>query len=368
MTDYQQGVRDVSRVVLDMARTRGEDAEPCIAYVGAHHYARMVQVTGLLDAARSWGITALDVDHRMVIADLRRYRDITVLAKANMLPSLARELNGVNWQAILYGDYYDATPTEHAVPIHDNSYIQRVLDDHRDRIVCVLSELSAAGNAQYYSGYWRNHGLPVMSFPWGVNADKHLPRPDFDFDDPAVFLGAYWEKGKRIDDWFGPVAEQHRICIIGDGWEQAVPVIRDRCLPYDYSGSTRVEDFDATAPWVYSHAAVSLNIHHEFEAREGYTCNERTFNAVACGGFVINDDNRRVRDFFGATEVVCARDPEDYAALVDQFVSDPAARNPYMRLARRTVFAHHTYHHRLADLLHMAWHGQPLSDVCEVSA
>ena len=126
-----------------------------------------------------------------------------------------------------------------------------------------------------------------------------------------------------------------------------------------------LEDFDASAPALYSGHTVCLNVHHPYE-EEGFTCNERTFNSVACGGFHISDYAPRVRDPSPADEVVVADDPADFLARVEHFVRNPEERLPYIEKARRRVMADHTYHHRLCDLLWFVVEGKTRYAHCPV--
>jgi hypothetical protein len=194
-----------------------------------------------------------------------------------------------------------------------------------------------------------------MSFPWGINLVRHYPAPSEQMAS-LVFLGSYFEKTDRIDAYFGEPLRRHTYRIVGYGWRES---------PFDLE-DTWLEDFDGTAPILYAGHTISLNIHHAHE-EAGHTCNERTFNVPACGGFMISDNAPRIRDFFPADEAVLAENPADYMEKVDHFVRHPDERLPYIERARRRVVAEHTYHHRLCDLLRFVLDGSTVYDQCPVT-
>ena len=105
-----------------------------------------------------------------------------------------------------------------------------------------------------------NHGIPVMSFTWGINLVRHYPVPTPTLAS-LVFLGSYFEKTSRIDAYFGGPLSQHTHRIVGYGWSGS---------PFDIP-DTMLGDFDASAPILSSGHTVSLNIHHAYE-EAGHTC------------------------------------------------------------------------------------------------
>ena len=199
----------------------------------------------------------------------------------------------------------------------------RILDEHRHRISLVLSESSPEGVEQYARGYIDRHGIPVMSFTWGINLLRHYPVPAATMAS-LVFLGSYFEKTTRIDAYFGEPFSKYTHSVVGYGWGDS---------PFDIA-DTMLDDFDATAPMLYSGHTVSLNIHHAYE-EAGHTCNERSFNVPACGGFMISDNARRIRDFFPEDEAVLADGPADYHEKIDYFGRAPAVHGEGQEARRR---------------------------------
>jgi hypothetical protein len=228
------------------------------------------------------------------------------------------------------------------------------LDTHGDKIAVALSECSPDGAEHYCRGFIDNHGVPVMSFTWGINLPRHFPVKVRNVAD-LVFLGSYFEKTSRIDDYFTEPLRRFSHTILGGGWDASPFPIADG----------RLEDFDVLAPAIYSGHAVCLNVHHPYE-EGGFTLNERVFNTVACGGFQISDKAPRIRDFFPADEVVVADGPADFLAQIEHFVASPEERAAFVSKARKRVVAEHTYHHRLCDLLWYVLEGRTRYAHCPV--
>ncbi len=327
-----------------------------ICFYGPDQPARTVQIRGLRDAARTWRIpfyiiTVGNEDDLHEVAGHKPVLFITTLAFVAQLAPLVDRCEGT---VALIGSYYDATPNQATVACTSDEEA-RILDEQRHRISVVLSECSPEGVERYARGYVERHGIPVMSFTWGINLVRQYPVPAANIAS-LVFLGSYFEKTTRIDAYFGEALNRHTHSIVGYGWRDS---------PFDIP-DTVLDDFDATAPVLYSGHTVSLNIHHPYE-EEGHTCNERTFHVPACGGFMISDNAPRIRDFFSENEAVLAHDPADYLEKVDYFVRHPDERLPYLQKARKRVVAEHTYHHRLCDLLRFILDGSTVYEHCPVT-
>jgi hypothetical protein len=264
-----------------------------------------------------------------------------------------------------------------------------IFDKYADNIAVVLSELSADGNDKYMRGYVENHGIPVMTFPWAV--DPHVMKPvDTPNERDVVFIGTYWEKTTRLDDWVLPSIEDARHLVVGPAWvSSAVPGhlmkrgargTLDMREEYDRGKPPVAGVWDATfvgydsvAPRLYSSSTVALNVHHDFEAAEGFSCNERTFVAAACGAMVVNDDNPRVRELI--PEAWASTDPADMRIRVGSLVfSESVGGRPAKQVAREAkkvrerIRDEHTYEHRMAALLNFVYGGDTSDQHCTVMA
>ena len=329
-------------------------SRPVICFYGHSQPARNVQMRGLRDAAQSWGIPfySVTVGSEHALAELLHYDYVLFVTTAALVKLVAPILARRNGAIALIANWYAVPDSPAAHPPTADEIA--TFDECREKIAVVLSECSPDGTQKYCRGFMDNHGIPVMSFTWGINLLRHYPVAVPKAAE-LVFLGSYFEKTTRIDDYFGEPFRKFSHTVYGAGWGASPFSITDRML----------EDFDASAPALYSGHTVCLNVHHPYE-EEGFTCNERTFNSVACGGFHISDYAPRIRDHFPADEVVVADDPADFLARVEHFVRNPEERLPYIEKARRRVMADHTYHHRLCDLLWFVVEGKTRYAHCPV--
>jgi hypothetical protein len=327
-----------------------------ICFYGISQMARNVQIHGLRDAARMWGIpfyyVAVGDDEQL--AQALAHDGVLFITTLAYVPVLAPHLSRCNGSIALIASNYDGAPS--STTIHTVTEDEaRLLDEYQDWISVALSEYSPAGVERYYRGYIDNHGIPVMSFTWGINLFRHYP-VDIPKTADLVFVGSYFEKTTRVDEYFGGPLSKFSHTVVGLGW---------RASPFDIDDSF-VDDFNTWAPALYSGHTISLNVHHRHE-EEGYTCNERCFNVPACGGFMVSDYAPRIRDVFAEDEVVVADSPSDFLDKVNHFVRYPDERIPYMQRARRRVVGEHTYHHRLCDLLRFVINGDTVYAHCPVA-
>jgi len=334
-------------------------SSPGICFYGWNQYARNLQLYGLADASASLGIPFF-VFHkereREIAKRLKDVESLIVITIAPFLNELEPLIRSKRCKVVLIGQYYDETPAPDLAKQVDEKE-KAVLEKFRKYIALVLSEFSAEGNKKFMSGYARDFGMPVMTFPWAANIKYHFPvKAGIDRD--VIFIGTYCEKAARIEAYLGKVLRHHTHTVIGPDWSKSGMRWMD-------NGIIPVDEFNAKAPYLYSSHAVSLNIHLFFEV-DGFSCNERVFNSIACGGFQVCDNPRRVRDFFDETELVTCSSPDEYIERVNHFVRNPEERTPYMAKALRKIYSCHTYHHRLSDLLHQLFAGRPLSGFCPV--
>lgn len=346
---------DVTVATLDRLRElpntrRWLDGNVAVAYFGPSQMARKVQVLGLMDAAASWGIPTLTVNllAPRQLVQLTEHDEVVMFSHPPYLPVLAALRGSVRMRIAVVGPFYDAVPNPALAEPMDRDLIA-TLAAHRAQVSVVLSEFSPEGNERYCAGYCRDHGLPVMTFPWAANLMRHFP-VDAPMERDAVFLGSYFEKPDRINRYLGDTIRHRSSTIVGPGWNES---------PFGVQ-SSRVEDFNRDAPALYSSHAVCLNVHHDYQEC-GHSCNERGFNTVACGGFQVSDPARRLRHYFLEDELVIADSPDDFTDKVRHFADNPDERLPYMAKARIRVFREYTYHHRLADTLAYIFDGETLS-------
>ena len=80
--------------------------------------------------------------------------------------------------------------------------------------------------------------------------------------------------------------------------------------------------------------------------------NQRIFDAPAAGGFVLTDWREQMEALFEpGREVISFREPGEVGDLVRYYLAHPAEREQVARAARRRVLAHHTWDHRVEEIV-----------------
>ncbi|TAD78972.1 MAG: hypothetical protein EA001_05625 [Oscillatoriales cyanobacterium] len=355
----------LEQALQDISELRTWRSQPhAICYYGATPYAATVRLLGLAQAAQDWKIPFVCLQHGQeeAIESLRQtYPNLLLIVsnpeRLSYIEPLLRSPQNPNTKLVIFGRYIDEAPSTDLYVANMCDAEKVALKQYASRIDLAISELSLEGNAYLLRPYMLELGIPVMSFPWGVNLTCHTPtfaRAERDL----LFVGTFSEKGSRIKQFWAEPLKRFSQLLIGPDWTQS---------PFSntHNSVLSTQEFNQQAPYLYSSSTIALNLHHAFEV-EGFTCNERVFNAPACGGFVVSDRARRIRDFLGPDELVMADNPREYLEAIEYFVQYPERRYPYMRKAIETLYRHHTYHHRLADLLAVVFRGQPISSFCPV--
>ena len=97
------------------------------------------------------------------------------------------------------------------------------------------------------------------------------------------------------------------------------------------------------------HAAV-LNVRNEANVEHGL--NQRSFEPLACGAVVLNDDLPDLpRCFEPGREILVYQDREELNALAARLRREPAFGTRIAEAGRRRVLAEHTYSHRVQTIL-----------------
>jgi spore maturation protein CgeB len=103
---------------------------------------------------------------------------------------------------------------------------------------------------------------------------------------------------------------------------------------------------------IYSAAKLVLCIHYD---RPGPVCRQaspRVYEVLACGGFLLCDDQPDVRQLFtDGRELAIFRNPEELRQKIRYYLDHERARREIAERGRAKVLAGHTYQHRLAVLL-----------------
>ena len=118
-----------------------------------------------------------------------------------------------------------------------------------------------------------------------------------------------------------------------------------------------------TTAWVKLFSASKIIFHSHYQDPSGvypnYQTNPRVFEALACGAFLLVDDQRDVRELFKDGEhLVIYKDIEDLRAKVSYYLKNDDERKRIAENGRREVLEKHTYRHRVKAILDIVGLGE----------
>ncbi len=180
-------------------------------------------------------------------------------------------------------------------------------------------------------------GAPVVSLHQAADPERFR----LGMSGPAhelLFVGNSRGVRRPILDDVTPT--RHDLAVYGGGWP---PDLLD---PVHLRGSSVPND---ELPGYYASAAIVLNDHWQEAAEAGFL-NNRLYDVLAAGGFVISDAVDGLREEFD-DGVVAYHDAPDLVRLVEQYLADPASRAERAERGRRAVLERHTFSHRVDEIL-----------------
>ncbi|HSB67768.1 MAG TPA: glycosyltransferase [Candidatus Methylomirabilis sp.] len=115
---------------------------------------------------------------------------------------------------------------------------------------------------------------------------------------------------------------------------------------------------------IYSAAKIVLCAHYDGPGPRSMQASPRVYEILACGGFLLCDDQSDVRALFeDGKDLVIFRDPDDLRQKAQHYLARPEERRAIAGRGREKVLAGHTYRHRIASLLATVtgtpWESQP---------
>jgi spore maturation protein CgeB len=195
--------------------------------------------------------------------------------------------------------------------------------------------------------------LPMAADP-GVHRPLTLtPAEQAEYGADVSFVGAgYANRRNLLPRW---LSNDWSFKVWGDEWDGCEPlsaVLQRNGTRIDTD--TCIKVFNATAINLNLHSCSSdgLDPHADF-------VNPRTFELAACGAFQLVDERSLLPDLFTDGEMIRFRRAEEVPALIRTWLKDPAGRRTIAEAARQRVLRHHTYEHRMKELLAYVGMQQP---------
>jgi len=128
----------------------------------------------------------------------------------------------------------------------------------------------------------------------------------------------------------------------GMGWDRALEPALRKC-------ATGRPVYGQELAKVYSASGIVVNIHHE---QSVWGVNMRTFEATACGAFLLTDSLAELSKLYDVGgEVVCYENTLDLRNKIGYYLQNPQERREIARRGQRKACDAHTYRHRMEELL-----------------
>jgi spore maturation protein CgeB len=189
------------------------------------------------------------------------------------------------------------------------------------------------------------HYLPMAAHP-ALHRPLTLTAAEQDeYGADVSFVGAgYANRRKLLPEW---LSKDWSFKLWGNEWEGA-----DDLQPVLQRSGARIDS--ETCIKVFNATAINLNLHScsgDGLDPEADFVNPRTFELAACGAFQLVDERSLFPDLFSSDEMVRFTAAAEVPSLIRAWLADAPRRRAIAAAARRRVLAHHTYEHRMRDLL-----------------
>ncbi len=113
---------------------------------------------------------------------------------------------------------------------------------------------------------------------------------------------------------------------------------------------------------IYSSSKIVLATHYQDPEKRFpvYQASPRVFEAMACGAFVLSDDQRDVLSLFNSgRELVCFSSAADLVEKVRYYLDHADELRRIAERGREAVLKHHTYVHRIEELVSIVLRRRP---------
>ena len=204
--------------------------------------------------------------------------------------------------------------------------------------------------AECHDAFKRAGARHVSYLPMAADPTVHRPRSltpaeQVEYGADVSFVGAgYPNRRTLLPRW---LSKDWTFKLWGNEWQGAANL-----MPVLQRGGARIDT--ETCMNVFNASAINLNLHScAGDALDPHAdfVNPRTFELAACGAFQLTDERTLLPELFTDEEVVRFQRVEDVPSLIRTWLKDPAGRRAIAEAARRRVLCHHTYEHRMKELL-----------------
>ncbi|MBU1853377.1 MAG: glycosyltransferase [Candidatus Omnitrophica bacterium] len=190
----------------------------------------------------------------------------------------------------------------------------------------------------------------IHFLPFACDPDFHKPvdvstKEKEYYGNDIVFVGSFYENRMRI---LGQVSD-FDIGIWGPGWEK-IPrtALIKKCIRH--TGGVEPEEWKK----IYSSCKIAIAIHYQDGRIPCYQASPRVYEALACGCFLLSDNQKDVGMLFNKGEHLdIFRDGRELRAKIDYYLKHPEMRKGIAHRGYREVIERHSYNHRINEMLNI---------------
>lgn len=207
-------------------------------------------------------------------------------------------------------------------------------------------------------GFERTTGYKHYTILLAANTRMIFPEYDDRFASDLCYIGTLLpDKVRFFHDVVFPMKEKYHVGIYGQDWTIANKTLGFLQKVGQYLNIPGLKSIRKPALQladerkVYSSSKICINIHEEYQKNQG-DINERTFKIPAAKGFQICDNVSTIGKYFtNGKDIVIAESYDDWRDKCEYYINNPDKRKIISDNGYETVLKHHTYEHRIEELL-----------------
>lgn len=181
---------------------------------------------------------------------------------------------------------------------------------------------------------WAHAGFKYLSLPNGCNPFRHYPTNGVKEFDYFMVTSYSFERAEVTRKYLKRIFERYYGLWAGPGWGFGKASVAPQALR-DY----------------YAKARIALNPLQNYLIRYYAETTERSFTATACGAFQITNWTPVTDRFWGAHELACVKNEQEFLDTFEYYVNRPDDRNTIVLRGLERVYREHTYFHRIDTLV-----------------
>jgi spore maturation protein CgeB len=193
--------------------------------------------------------------------------------------------------------------------------------------------------------------------PFACDADFHkpselAPSERKKYETEVCFVGS-WNPGNKPQDYAKRQAALERLTdynlgIWGPGWNE---------LPAESNLKKFIRGFHTKQEeWVKIYSATQIVIIVHYQNTEGnipcYQASPKVFEALACGAFLVVDDQRDILSLFESGQhLVVYHNHKELREIISYHLEHPDEARKIAQQGRKEVLENHTFRHRVDEML-----------------